>query len=266
MGSPYGRQRRGLLFWLVVTTIGGGLTSVLLAVLTFVLLFAILLVLVARLATIPGVSFILPGLSGTSARPGQTVLLTASHVWTGESNPRVVEEALYLASGMYNGPPDGYDTWYHADMIPDVFSCSDCGYWPQGNVQCVALVTAAYALADQPLPYVGNAIDFYTSGAYLDQPGWEELTPDSMPEPGDLVVLNSPFFDGVGHIVIVVDVSPPVSGQPGYVQFVEANGPESLVQEPLFQDSSGDLHMQIWPHYTVMCYIRHVASQQLNPL
>lgn len=268
MDLPYEHRHRGPLFWFVITAIGSVLAGVLFAGVTFIVLFAVILVLVARLTTfVPGASFTFPGLTNTTGRSNQTVLLTPSHVWTGESNPAVVDEAVHIASAIYNGPPDGLGTWYNAAAIPDAVvywqrTCPGCSEWQQGNLQCVMLVTAAYGLAGQPLPYVGNAITFFTSGAYLNRPGWEELTPDSMPEPGDMVVFNSPFFDGSGHIAIVADVSPPTPGRPGYVQFVEANGPGSLVQEPLTQDSSGKLHMQIWPRYTVMCYIRHVSSNQ----
>jgi hypothetical protein len=244
------RPRKNSLFWLAVAAAGGGLTGFLIVVVSLIVLLALLLVLCVHLDAKSAASYGNPSLS----------LVDASHNWTGQENRAVVNEALYLAAAMYNGPPDGYDTWYHPSMIPDVFSCSRCGSWPQGNVQCVAFVTAAYGLAGQPLPYIGNAITFYTSGAYANAPGWEMVSPYSMPLPGDIIVLNSPYFGGVGHVVLVVDVQPPHDGKSGYVQFAQANGPGSLNQEALYQDSHGNVHMAIWPHYTVETYLRHVSA------
>jgi hypothetical protein len=246
------RSRKPALFRLAFVAAGGGLVGLVIVVVSLVVLLALLLAMFAHQDAKSSASYGNPSLS----------LVNASHNWTGQTNQAVVNEALYLATALYNGPPDGYDTWYHAAMIPDVFSCSQCGYWPQGDVQCVAFITAAYALAGQPLPYWRNmnAIDYYTSGVYAHAPGWEMISPYSMPLPGDIVVLNSPYFNGVGHVVLVVDVQPPQDGKPGYVQFAQANGPGSINQEPLYQDSHGNLHMAIWPHYTVETYIRHVSA------
>lgn len=242
--------RKNNLFWLAVAACGGGLAGFLAVVLSLIVILALLLTLFGHIDAKSSASYGNPSL----------LLVDASHNWTGLENQSVVNEAVYLATALYNGPPDGFDTWYHTAMIPDVFSCAKCGTWPQGDVQCVALVTAAYGLAGQPLPYTGNAITFYTSGAYANAPGWEMVSPYSMPLPGDIVVLDSPYFGGVGHVVLVVDVQPPDNGKPGYVQFAQANGPGSLNQEPLYQDSHGNLHMSIWPHYTIKTYIRHVSA------
>lgn len=239
-------------FWLAVAVAGGGISGFLMIVVS---LFVLLSLLLAVFVHLDGKS------SSTYANPSLS-LVDASHNWTGQTNQAVVNEALHLAAALFNGPPDGYDTWYHAALISDVFSCSDCGNWTQGDVQCVALVTAAYALAGQPLPYWRNmnAIDYYTSGDYAHTPGWEMISPYSMPLPGDMVVLNSPYFGGVGHILLVVDVQPPKDGKPGYVQFAQANGPGSINQEALYQDAHGNLHMAIWPKYTVETYLRHVSA------
>lgn len=190
-----------------------------------------------------------------------------SHVWRGPANRLAVSAALYVASGLYNGPPDGYDTWYHAEQIPAAIAywqrtCPGCAAWAQGNLQCVMLITAAYGLAGQPLPYVGNAITFWTSGAYRHLPGWAMIAPSALPYPGDMLVLDSGVnFQGVGHIVLVVDVAVPLgSGHPGYVQFAEANGPGAILQMPLREDASGAFSMGIWRGYTVMGYIRHVTA------
>lgn len=243
-------SRKNGCFRLALAVAGGGLAGCLIVVVSLIVLLALLLALFLHLDVKSSASYGNPSLA----------LVDASHNWTGQTNQAVVNEALYLAAALYNGPPEGYDTWYHAAMIPDVLSCSTCGYWPQGNVQCVAFVTAAYGLAGQPLPYTGNAITFYTSGAYTHAQGWEEVSPYSMPLPGDIVVLDSPSFGGVGHVALVVDVQPPHDGKPGYVQFAQANGPGSLDQEPLYQDSHDNVHMSIWPHYTVKTYLRHVSA------
>lgn len=244
-------RRKTNLFWLAVAAAGGGVSGVVIVVVSLVVLLSLLVVLFGQIDVKSSASYGNPSL----------LLVDASHNWTGQENQAVVNEALYLAAAMFNGPPDGYDTWYHAAMIPDVF-CSECGAWTQGDVQCVAFITAVYALAGQPLPYWRNmdAIDYFRSGDYANLPGWETVSPYSMPYPGDIVVLNSPFFDGVGHVVLVVDVQPPKDGKPGYVQFAQANGPGSLNQEMLYQDSHGNLHMAIWPHYTIETYIRHVSA------
>jgi hypothetical protein len=246
------RPRKNGCFWLAVAAAGGGVAGFLIVVVSIIVLVALLLALFGHLDLKSAASYGNPSLS----------LVDASHNWTGQENQAVVNEALYLAAAMYNGPPDGYDTWYHAAMIPDVFSCAACGNWTQGDVQCVAFITAAYALAGQPLPYWKNmnAIDYYTSGDYANAPGWEMVSPYSMPLPGDIVVLNSPYFGRVGHVVLVVDVQPPRDGRPGYVQFAQANGPGSLNQEPLYQDTHGNLHMSIWPNYTIETYLRHVSA------
>lgn len=196
-----------------------------------------------------------------------SVPMTVSQVWRGPENEAVVSAALYVASGLYNGPPDGYDTWYHAATIPAAIAywqrtCPGCAAWAQGNLQCVMLITAAYGLTGQSLPYVGNAITFWTSGAYRQQPGWAMVPPTALPYPGDMIVLDSGAnFQGVGHIVIVVDVEPPGGpGHPGYVQFAEANGPGAIVQMPLHEEVSGHFSLGIWRGYTVMGYIRHVTA------
>jgi hypothetical protein len=245
-------RRNNNLFWLAVATAGGGIGGLLIVVVSLLVLLSLLLALFGQTNDT---------LTSNNGNPS-LALVNASHNWTGQTNQPVVNEALYLAAAMYDGPPDGYDTWYHAALLPDVFTCADCGDWTQGDVQCVAFITAAYALAGQPLPYWRNmnAIAYYTSGDYAHLPGWEMVSPYSMPLPGDIIVLNSPYFQGVGHVVLVVDVQPPKDGTPGYVQFAQANGPGALNQEPLTQDSHGNLHMTIWPHYTVETYLRHVSA------
>jgi hypothetical protein len=187
-------------------------------------------------------------------------------VWTGQKNVAVVDEALAMVPALYNGPPENYDSWYHAEMIPEAIAywtrtCPGCSEWAEGNLQCVMLITAAYGLAGQDLPYVGDAATFWTSHQYAHRPGWEEVPANDMPMPGDIGVLASPYEGGVGHVFIVVDVQPPgKDGSVGYVQFAQANAEHALEQEPLTRDANGNLQMSIWKNYTVLGYIRHDAA------
>ncbi len=207
---------------------------------------------------------------GSTPKGGGPTIITASHEWTGQRNQPVVDHALHIAAGLYDGPPDGLDTWYHADQIPDALAywnktCPGlCGRsYKQGNLQCVMLVSAAYGLANQSLPFAGDAITFWTSGIYQRTSGWEAVPPTDMPYPGDILVLDSgQNFDGVGHVAIIVDVKPPnpKTGAPGDIQIAEANGPDPLVQLPLTQDAAGNLHLQIWRGYTVKGYLRHSVA------
>src|SRR5260370_28667684 len=73
--------------------------------------------------------------------------------------------ALSIAAHVYGNP----DTRYDAGMPLPVLqfwaracpSGSGCwADWQEGSLQCVLLVTGAYALAGSPLPAAGNAIDF----------------------------------------------------------------------------------------------------------
>ncbi len=261
------RRRKTSLFWLAVAACGGGIGGV------FIVVISVTVLLVITLGVFVGVDTKSSNTSNaySTYSGGAVTPLDVTTNWTGARNQAVVNEAVHIASAIYDCGPDQLGTCYDAALIPDAVAywqrtCPGCAAWQNGDLQCVMLVTAAFGLAGQSLPYVGNAITFYTSGAYLHAPGWEELSPLSMPEPGDMIVMDSPFFGGVGHIVIVVDVKPPHGGQAGYVQFAEANGPGSVIQEPLTQDASGGLHMQIWTDYTVECYIRHTADSKITPV
>lgn len=262
------RSRKTSLFWLAVAACGGGISGIVIVVVSMMVILVIALTIFVN---VDSKSSQFASQYSSYGNGASRVPLDVTTAWTGERNQAVVNEAVHIASAIYNCGADGLGQCYDASLIPDAVAywqrtCPGCAAWQNGNLQCVMLLTAAFGLAGQDLPYVGNAITFYTSGAYLNLPGWEELSPLSMPEPGDIIVLNSPFFGGVGHVVLVVDVKPPQNGQAGYVQFAQANGPGSINQEPLTQDASGGLHMQIWPQYTIKCYIRHAAASQVIPL
>ena len=133
-------------------------------------------------------------------------------------------------------------------------------------MQCVLLVTAAYALAGSPLPAAGNAIDFWT--LYQHRPGWIEvpsaMAPPSqrgLPLPGDIMVWYDPP-PLVGHVAIVVAVTPPLAGHNGSVTFAEANGPGALVTQTLLPD----LSVVTWSNpipYSVLGYIRPANTNSM---
>jgi CHAP domain len=133
--------------------------------------------------------------------------------------------------------------------------------WQQGTLQCVMLITAAYAVAGTPLPAAGNAIDFWN--LYKKQPSWTEIPAIStaavaqrgLPAPGDIMVWSDdPAFVGeaFGHVAIVLSVTAPAAGKDGSVTFAEANGPGAVISQAL----APDLTVRTWPHYSVLGYIR----------
>jgi hypothetical protein len=138
--------------------------------------------------------------------------------------------------------------------------------WQEGSLQCVMLITGAFALAGAPLPAAGNAIDFWS--LYAHRSGWMEIPSSapgtaayqrSLPQPGDIMV----WWDrppAVGHVAIVTAVVPPGSSQPGSVTFAESNGPGAIITEPLLPD----LTVQTWQGYTVYGYIRSLAMVGTN--
>ena len=176
----------------------------------------------------------------------------------------VAMAALSIAAHLFGNP----DTWYDAGMPQPVLqfwatacpSGSGCwADWQEGSLQCVLLVTGAFALAGSPLPVAGNAIDFWS--LYQHRPGWLEvpsaIAPPSergLPMPGDIMVWYDPP-PLVGHAAIVVGVTPPLAGHNGTIIFAEANGPGPLVTQPVLPD----LSVVTWSNpipYSVLGYIR----------
>lgn len=137
-------------------------------------------------------------------------------------------------------------------------------YWQSGDLQCVEFVTAAYAMAGDPLPKASNAIDFWN--LYNGLPGWTELAvaggwnyennPPSLPQPGDLVVWYNTNEPTLGHIAIVVDVHPPANGGGGYFDYAEANGPAPVMAEQI----NPNLSVSDMTNFFTVGYIRHVGS------
>jgi len=180
----------------------------------------------------------------------------------------VAVAALSIAAHLYGNP----DTRYDAGMTQPVLqfwaracpSGSGCWVdWQEGSLQCVLLVTGAYALAGSPLPAAGNAIDFWS--LYQHRPGWLEVpsataapSQRGLPMPGDIMVWYDPP-PRVGHVAIVVGVIPPVQGHNGSITFAEANGPGSIVTQTLLPD----LTVVTWSNpipYSVLGYIRPTLS------
>ena len=174
--------------------------------------------------------------------------------------------ALSIAAHLYGNP----DTWYDVGMPKQVLqfwsnACprgSGCWVdWQEGSLQCVLLVTGAYALAGSPLPAAGNAIDFWS--LYQHRPGWLEVpsatAPPSqrgLPMPGDIMVWYDPP-PLVGHVAIVVGGNPPLAGRNGSLTFAEANGPGPLVTQTMLPDLSVVTWSSPIP-YSVLGYIRPV--------
>ena len=136
--------------------------------------------------------------------------------------------------------------------------------WQEGSLQCVMLITGAFAMAGAALPATGNAIDFWS--LYAHRSGWMEIPSSapgtaayqrSLPQPGDIMVWGD---NGLGHVAIVTAVVPPGMGPPGSITFAESNGPGALLTEPLLPD----LTVQTWKGYTVYGYIRSLSMAGTN--
>ena len=206
------------------------------------------------------------GTGGTGGGSG-TVTATGS----------VAQSALAMARSLYQcrapGDPAGY-TWdkcytsnmpqealdYWASVCPYGSGCWP--YWQNGNLQCVELVTAAYAMAGNPLPRSGNAIAFWS--LYRGLSGWAEIpvalswgngAPRGLPQPGDMLIWYNAGEPTLGHIAIALQVQDPSAGAPGSVTFAQANGPAALQSLAIAPDfsvtNSGSM--------TLVGYIRYVG-------
>lgn len=170
----------------------------------------------------------------------------------------VVAAAFAMAAHLHGDP----DVWYDSGFPPAAIlfweqTCPGCWEWQNGELQCVMFATAAYGLAADPLPAAGNAIDFWA--LYHSRPGWFEIPSGAsprgqrgLPAPGDLMVWFNSNEPILGHIAVVVGLSPPSGGRSGELTFAEANGPAPIITTELLPD----LSVATWPHYTVLGYIR----------
>ncbi|WP_376794087.1 transglycosylase SLT domain-containing protein [Thermogemmatispora sp.] len=184
--------------------------------------------------------------------------------------PAIVEAALQMAAHLHRCGPEQLNQCYDAGFPRAAIAfwqqeCPGCASWQNGNLQCVMLVTAAYALAGDPLPAVGNAEEFWRLYSRGSRVGWEEI-PDGegLPLPGDILVLSS--LGGPGHVAVVVAVqwtqtSGPAQAQAqartGRVTIAQANAPLAIES---FDFVSGRLKLD-WPGYQVLGYIRHVPAR-----
>jgi CHAP domain len=190
----------------------------------------------------------------------------------------VVQWAKAMANALYVNPscggtisfPTCYYTWYNSQFPQAVIQygqqvCPGCSSWANGSYQCVSFVRGAYSQV-YPMTLSANAFDLWAT--YSGQPGWTEVPSASappsargIPEPGDVMVFKD---SSVGHVSIVMAVSPPVGGANGSVQFANANSVSPYTTMPLLPDLTVDTSS--WPGYTVWGYIRpHTnASQALT--
>ena len=170
--------------------------------------------------------------------------------------------------------------------------CSDgkgglCEAARSGSLQCVEVVTAAYWLAGDPLPVIGNAEDFGI--LYANRMQWERLpSPSSFPGvaflaplPGDLMVWKGGgFFQAgrwyeFGHLAIVVSYRPPFGGHNGTIEVAQANAPGNRYANP---NTPGNTYtMVVYPNghiatwgptadaggYQVLGFLRHLSVLQL---
>lgn len=189
---------------------------------------------------------------------------SSSGIAGSNGNVSVAQAALSMVPFLYNGPPDGYDTWYRAGFPQAALdywqkTCPGCKAWQNGNLQCVEFAVAAFALAGQPVPVVKNAIDWWP--AYRNIPGWQEIPNGTGPPlPGDITILSSPYFGGVGHLFIVTNVVADAQGN-GTLTFAEANGPGAVNTIPLKKWSI----MIPWTNYTVLGDIRYTTASVMPP-
>jgi hypothetical protein len=168
-----------------------------------------------------------------------------------------------------------------------------CPEAQSGNLQCVLFVSAAFALAGDPLPALGNAVDFWA--LYQGRAGWSQIgataSPQAargLPRPGDLMVwaggehLENGQSVAYGHIALVVRVVRPAQGHDGAITVAQANAPGNQLAH---RDLPGnfytlplhaDLSVPGWSafttasgvaygSYTVLGYLRQATPKLLLP-
>jgi hypothetical protein len=145
----------------------------------------------------------------------------------------------------------------------------DCAVWANGNYQCVSFVRGAYSQV-YPMNLSNDAFALWAT--YQNQPGWQEIpaaaTGDvrerGLPEPGDVMIFKD---HGVGHVAIVISVTPPRNGKNGEVVFANANStspydrmpllPSLLVDTSAWNQAGDPQHSNT---YIVWGYLRPKAS------
>jgi CHAP domain len=165
--------------------------------------------------------------------------------------------------------PDCYYTWYNSTFPASVITygnavCPGCAAWANGNYQCVSFVRGVYGPI-YPMQWTANAFDLWL--LYQEKPGWQEIPAAAappgqrgMPLPGDVMV----FADSsIGHVAIVMSVTPPNEGQNGSVTFANANSVSPYTTMPLLPDLTVDASS--WPGYIVWGYIRPALPTTVTP-
>nr|BBH91740.1 hypothetical protein KTC_64910 [Thermosporothrix sp. COM3] len=171
---------------------------------------------------------------------------------------RVVRAATEMGKHLSGNP----DTQYHPERFPqNVLTywnqvcpvSSDCySLWQPGRLQCVFLVTGAYAAAGAPLPAAPNASDFWE--VYAHFPGWQRIpVGKGLPAPGDILVWRGGTY---GHVAIVREITRPTASHPGKLTFIQANGPRAFDEHSLLPS----LHPVTWPGFEVLGYLRPIAQ------
>jgi hypothetical protein len=179
----------------------------------------------------------------------------------GNGNGQIVSNALAMAAHLHNGGMDNFDVVMDSGFPQPAISFWDsvcgsgCGWAQNGNLQCGVFVGMAYGWAGLPLVGVNAVIQWWGAYANGNHPGWIEIANGAgMPQLGDIIIMDSPYFGGVGHSAIVVGIKLPVNGGNGSLTFAEANGPTPLVTMPLAPNGA---LLVTWANYTVKGFIRH---------
>lgn len=209
--------------------------------------------------------------TGTST--GNPTVITCGTGATGPCKGRyglaIAQGAETIAEHLYGVPDTSADVTmpsrvltYWNSVCPDGSNCRID--WQQGNIQCVFLITGAFALAGHPLPVAHNAIVFWSD--YANEPGFEEILAGGggMPAVGDIMVFDDSPLGGVGHVAIVVGVTLPSKGDKkhhkaahtGTIRFAQANSYSNFTQATINLD--GSIQLNDWPGYTVVGFIRTV--------
>ena len=218
------------------------------------------------------------------------VLLLSANTPSAGANERasaVVQAASALQEHLRGPYANVYDGLTDPFMrVVTGFWIASCGHNGQlcpeaesGQVQCVMFVTAAFWLAGDPLPRVGNAADFWS--LYQGLSGWQEIPSTAFaasqrgrPEPGDLMVWQGGTF---GHIAVVLAVASPSDGQDGHVTVAQANeagnrwpplgpgqpnpSPGNVLTLPLHPDRSVTMDgLPSFTGYQVLGYLRQVST------
>jgi hypothetical protein len=162
----------------------------------------------------------------------QTGPLSYSSQWSGQKNETVVNAALDIASTLYACGTNQHYQCYTSTFPQDAKAyldqaCGNCSLDKSGDFQCVMFILAVYWEAKQTLPYGPDAVLFWN--AYQHASGWEEVSSNAQPLPGDIAIWAGPSGYPAGHVAIVIDVGEPVPGHPlGFVQIAQANGLKSV--------------------------------------